>query len=386
MARRHGIEVVDSSAVDDVTTAIRDLTDGRGTDSAIDAVGHGGARRLGDPAARAEDGQQAPGRHLRAADAGRRASTAPRRWSGASTRCAAPASCRCPGVYGGTADPINMLKIFDKGISLQMGQAHVKRWIPEILPLLTDEDPLGVHDLETHRLPLESAAHGYEISRRSRTSASRSSSRRERRPPEPSLYFIGTATTLLRCAGFTILTDPNFLHRGQRAYLGKGLTSTRADRAAPAPRPSCPSSTASCSRTCTATTGTAWPGGRSTGRCRWSRRRRRPGRCSRASASGGPSGCGRGSRTRCVRPDGATLRGDGAARPARARPAAAGAAAGDGQPAGVPVAVRARPCAASTSRATRCPSTASGRSASTSARSTAPSCTSAGRRCPAASS
>ncbi|MDD7919570.1 MULTISPECIES: MBL fold metallo-hydrolase [Actinomycetospora] len=44
---------------------------------------------------------------------------------------------------------------------------------------------------------------------------------------EPSLYFIGTATTLLRCGGFTILTDPNFLHRGQRAYLGKGLTSKR---------------------------------------------------------------------------------------------------------------------------------------------------------------
>jgi hypothetical protein len=67
------------------------------------------------------------------------------------------------GVYGGTADPVNMLKMFDKGISLQMGQAHVKRWVPEILPLLTDDDPLGVHDLETHRLPLESAPHGYEI-------------------------------------------------------------------------------------------------------------------------------------------------------------------------------------------------------------------------------
>ena len=46
-------------------------------------------------------------------------------------------------------------------------------------------------------------------------------------PEEPSLYFIGTATTLLRCGGFTVLTDPNFLHRGQRAYLGKGLWSRR---------------------------------------------------------------------------------------------------------------------------------------------------------------
>ncbi|TDB79313.1 MBL fold metallo-hydrolase [Micromonospora sp. KC721] len=39
--------------------------------------------------------------------------------------------------------------------------------------------------------------------------------------------FVGTATTLLRIGGFTLLTDPNFLHRGQRAYLGKGLWSKR---------------------------------------------------------------------------------------------------------------------------------------------------------------
>lgn len=42
-----------------------------------------------------------------------------------------------------------------------------------------------------------------------------------------SLTFVGTATTILRIGGFTVLTDPNFLHRGQRAYLGKGLWSRR---------------------------------------------------------------------------------------------------------------------------------------------------------------
>ena len=42
-----------------------------------------------------------------------------------------------------------------------------------------------------------------------------------------SLQFIGTATTLLRLGPFTLLTDPNFLHRGQRAYLGYGLSSRR---------------------------------------------------------------------------------------------------------------------------------------------------------------
>ncbi|MBA2363252.1 MAG: MBL fold metallo-hydrolase [Chloroflexia bacterium] len=42
-----------------------------------------------------------------------------------------------------------------------------------------------------------------------------------------SVYFVGTATTIIRYAGFTILTDPNFLHRGEKVHLGYGLTSTR---------------------------------------------------------------------------------------------------------------------------------------------------------------
>jgi L-ascorbate metabolism protein UlaG (beta-lactamase superfamily) len=42
-----------------------------------------------------------------------------------------------------------------------------------------------------------------------------------------SLMFIGTATVLLRMGPFVVLTDPNFLHRGQRAYLGRGMWSRR---------------------------------------------------------------------------------------------------------------------------------------------------------------
>ena len=57
-----------------------------------------------------------------------------------------------------------MLQMFDKGVQLRMGQAHVKRWIDDLIPLVTDDaDPLGVEDLATHRLPLEEAPHGYEI-------------------------------------------------------------------------------------------------------------------------------------------------------------------------------------------------------------------------------
>ncbi|GLW06918.1 hypothetical protein Misp01_20480 [Microtetraspora sp. NBRC 13810] len=46
-------------------------------------------------------------------------------------------------------------------------------------------------------------------------------------PAESGVLFIGNATTLIRYGGFTLLTDPNFLHRGQRAYLGYGLSSRR---------------------------------------------------------------------------------------------------------------------------------------------------------------
>jgi L-ascorbate metabolism protein UlaG (beta-lactamase superfamily) len=42
-----------------------------------------------------------------------------------------------------------------------------------------------------------------------------------------SVTFIGTATVLLRCGGFTVLTDPNFLHQGDHAPLGWGLRSAR---------------------------------------------------------------------------------------------------------------------------------------------------------------
>jgi threonine dehydrogenase-like Zn-dependent dehydrogenase len=68
------------------------------------------------------------------------------------------------GVYGGMVDPMPMMDLFDKQIQLRMGQANVKRWIDDLMPLVqADDDPLGVEHLATHKLPLEQAPHAYEI-------------------------------------------------------------------------------------------------------------------------------------------------------------------------------------------------------------------------------
>jgi threonine dehydrogenase-like Zn-dependent dehydrogenase len=67
------------------------------------------------------------------------------------------------GVYGGQMDPIPMMELFDKQIQVRMGQANVKRWVDDILPLLEgDEDPLGVDEFATHRIPIERAPEAYE--------------------------------------------------------------------------------------------------------------------------------------------------------------------------------------------------------------------------------
>ena len=67
------------------------------------------------------------------------------------------------GVYGGNADPMPMLKIFDKQLTMRFGQANVHRWFDDILPLAeADDDPLGLGDFATHRAPLADAAELYD--------------------------------------------------------------------------------------------------------------------------------------------------------------------------------------------------------------------------------
>jgi len=158
--RARGVEVVDLREHEkDLGDAIRDMTDGRGPDSVLDAVGleaHGSPittllqklvgvlpRAIAAPLMETA-GVDRLGALYSAIDIVRRGGT-----------------ISLSGVYGGVADPIPMMTLFDKQIQLRMGQCNIKRWVPEIMPLLTDDDPLGVDTFATHRVPLSEAPEMY---------------------------------------------------------------------------------------------------------------------------------------------------------------------------------------------------------------------------------
>jgi threonine dehydrogenase-like Zn-dependent dehydrogenase len=162
MARRHGIETLDLSQVDDVAEAVLDMTGGRGVDGVVEAVGMEAHDSPVGKAAHAVVGM------LPDAVAKPMIDTMAIDRLGA-LRSALKAVRRCgtvsvSGVYGGEVDPLPMMEMFDRGITMRMGQCHVKRWIDEIMPAIEDDsDPLGTLDMTTHHLPLEQAPHGYEI-------------------------------------------------------------------------------------------------------------------------------------------------------------------------------------------------------------------------------
>ena len=162
LAKQQGIEVVDVREVDDVAQALRDMTDGHGPASVVDAVGmeaHGNpiaekvitaTTHLPKPIARKAIETVGIDRlealHT-AIDAVQRGGTV-----------------SLSGVYGGMASPMPLMQMFDKGITMRMGQCHVKQWTDELLDIaLEDGDVMGLESLATHRVPLEDAPDAYEM-------------------------------------------------------------------------------------------------------------------------------------------------------------------------------------------------------------------------------
>ena len=165
MAERYGVETMDLDG--DVVAKLKDATHGRGPDGIVDAVGmeaHGaggaaGARLLQKavgllPDAVAQKATETAGVDSLTAmhtafDAVRRGGTV-----------------SLSGVYTGSADPTNFMSLFDKQVTIRMGQCNVQRWRDELLPIVEDPaDPLGTMDLTTHEVPLDRGPEMYKTFR-----------------------------------------------------------------------------------------------------------------------------------------------------------------------------------------------------------------------------
>ena len=153
------MHTIDLNREADVAATIREVTNGRGADAVIDAVG---MEAHGSPVGKAAQkmasflpdrlqeklmqraGVDRLGALQLAIEIVRRGGT-----------------ISISGVYGGMTDPLPMMTMFDKQVQLRMGQANVRRWVDHILRLLTDEDPLGVDSFATHHVPLAEAPDAY---------------------------------------------------------------------------------------------------------------------------------------------------------------------------------------------------------------------------------
>jgi threonine dehydrogenase-like Zn-dependent dehydrogenase len=143
----------------EVVAAIRDATDGRGPDAVIDAVGmeaHGSPFASAAQKASALVPDAIMEKVMTVAGIDRMAAL-----NTALEAVRRGGTVSLSGVYGGATDPLPLMRMFDKQIQIRMGQANVWRWVPDILPILTEGDPLGVDEFATHRVPLEEARQAY---------------------------------------------------------------------------------------------------------------------------------------------------------------------------------------------------------------------------------
>ena len=164
LARQHGADVLDLSDFDDdqdlVVEAVRDALGSSGPDGVIDAVGMEAHGSGGAKAAQMLTGllpDKVAEKLMERSGVDRLAAL---QLAIALVRRGGTISLS--GVYGGMTDPLPMMVLFDKQVQLRMGQANVRRWIDDLLPLVTDGDVLRVEDFASHHLPLSEAPTAYE--------------------------------------------------------------------------------------------------------------------------------------------------------------------------------------------------------------------------------
>jgi threonine dehydrogenase-like Zn-dependent dehydrogenase len=135
---------------DDVSSALKEMTGGRGPDACIDAVGmesHGfGIASWYDKAKQAVMLQTDRPTALREAI----------------QACRKGGTISIPGVYGGIIDKLPLGAAFNKALTLKMGQTHVQRYLPKLLDYI-EQGGIDPSFVITHRLSLEQAPEGYQI-------------------------------------------------------------------------------------------------------------------------------------------------------------------------------------------------------------------------------
>jgi threonine dehydrogenase-like Zn-dependent dehydrogenase len=172
-ARERGIDVIDVREFEGdqqaLAQAVRDKLGGRSPEAVIDAVG---LESHGSPSAQAI--QQATGLLPRPLAAKVFTTAGLDRLfalHSAIEMVGRGGTLSLVGVYAGQADPISLDSLFDKQVQIRMGQANAPFWTQEILPLLTDGDPLQTEEFASHRLPMREAPRAYDIFQKKRDQA-----------------------------------------------------------------------------------------------------------------------------------------------------------------------------------------------------------------------
>ncbi|MDB5259043.1 MAG: theronine dehydrogenase-like Zn-dependent dehydrogenase [Candidatus Taylorbacteria bacterium] len=156
MARQSGAETIDYEANEEVFDTLKAMTDGRGPDSCIDAVGmeahgHGGANTIMNVLDKAKQ-------------AVRLETDRPTALRQVIHACRKGGTVSIAGVYGGFVDKFPIGIGFNKGLTFKMGQTHVHKYIPLLLEKI-EKGEIDPSFVITHRLRLEDAPKAYEIFR-----------------------------------------------------------------------------------------------------------------------------------------------------------------------------------------------------------------------------
>ena len=162
LARRFGAEIVEWNDDIDSSLEIIEMTEGRGADAVIDAVGteaHGAPVQEAIQTLASRTPSAIATKLMEKVGSDRTAVL-----HAAISTVRRGGTISIVGVYGGAATPMPMMDLFDKQVQLRMGQANVKAWVDEVMPLLADDsDPLGTESFATHRIPIDEAPQAYEM-------------------------------------------------------------------------------------------------------------------------------------------------------------------------------------------------------------------------------